>query len=250
MSDFNEVLRPTKSKKSAGPKTAKAPKAAAGPKRPTLLERQIMARAHLLGRLGSEPKGVNVTALTKVIGTANEGAVLNAIVARAENAALKAARRTSAKGELEEMVAEARADLIRAGVAAPTKRNVDRLAGIRHSGAHGLTAEDFLMTKTQGTRKRRANNVSLANVGPEVDVCEQCRLKLMLESSYEGANVQYNSVPSRSVSRSRSSRIRSLGRAARNQAARNRAAANSMVSRPSKRQTRRQRSPFRYQGSA
>jgi len=242
----NEVLRPTKSKKSAGPKTAKAPKAAAGPKRPTLLERQIMARAHLLGRLGSEPKGINVTALTKVIGTANEGAVLNAIVARAENAAVKAARRTSAKGELEEMVAEARADLIRAGVAAPTKRNVDRLAGIRHSGAHGLTAEDFLMTKTQGTRKRKGNNVSLANVGPEVDVCEQCRLKLMLESSYEGENVKYNSVPSRSLSRSRSSRIRSLGRAAAN-----RAAARSIVSRRSPKQyTRRQRSPFRYQGSA
>uniref|UniRef100_A0A6C0AR17 Uncharacterized protein n=1 Tax=viral metagenome TaxID=1070528 RepID=A0A6C0AR17_9ZZZZ len=248
MSDFNEVLRPTKSKKSAGPKTAKAPKAPAGPKRPTLLERQIMARAHLLGRLGSEPKGVNVTALTKVIGTANEGAVLNAIVARAENAAAKAARRTSAKGELEELVAEARADLIRAGVAAPTKRDVDRLAGIRHSGAHGLTAEDFLLTKKPvGTRKRRANNISLANVVPEVDVCEQCRLKLMLESSYEGANVQYNSVPARSLSRSRSrsSRIRSLGRAAAN-----RAAARSMLSRPSKRYTRRQRSPLRYQGSA
>jgi hypothetical protein len=248
MSDFNEVLRPTKSKKSAGPKTAKAPKAAAGPKRPTLLERQIMARAHLLARLGSEPKGINVTALTKVIGTANEGAVLNAIVARAENAAIKAARRTSAKGELEEMVAEARADLIRAGIAAPTKRNVDRLAGIRHSGAHGLTAEDFLLTKTHGTRKRKANSISLANVGPEVDVCEQCRLKLMLESSYEGANVQYNSVPSRprSSSRSRSRRLRSLGRAAANQAA-----ARSMISRRSpKRQTRRQRSPFRYQGSA
>jgi hypothetical protein len=249
MSDFNEVLRPTKSKKSAGPKTAKAPKAAAGPKRPTLLERQIMARAHLLGRLGSEPKGINVTALTKVIGTANEGAVLNAIVARAENALAKAARRTSAKGELEELVAEARADLIRAGVAAPTKRNVDRLAGIRHSGAHGLTAEDFLMTKTQGTRKRKANSiVSLTNVTPEVDVCEQCRLKLMLESSYEGENVKYNSVPARSLSRSRnrSRRIRSLGRAAANQAA-----ARSIVSRRSPKQyTRRQRSPFRYQGSA
>uniref|UniRef100_A0A6C0DHG0 Uncharacterized protein n=1 Tax=viral metagenome TaxID=1070528 RepID=A0A6C0DHG0_9ZZZZ len=249
MSDFNEVLRPTKSKKSAGPKTAKAPKAAAGPKRPSVIERTSIARAHLLGRLGLEPKGVNVTALAKVIGTANEGAMLNAIVARAENAAVKAARRTSAKGELEEMVAEARADLIRAGVAAPTKRNVDRLAGIRHSGAHGLTAEDYLMTKTQGTRKRKGNNVSLANVGPEVDVCEQCRLKLMLESSYEGENFQYNSVPSRSLSRSssrsRSRRIRSLGRAAAN-----RAAASSMASRPSKRQTRRQRSPFRYQGSA
>ena len=248
MSDFNEVLRPTKSKKAAGSKTAKAPKAAAGPKRPTLLERQIMARAHLLGRLGSEPKGVNVTALTKVIGTANEGAVLNAIVARAENAAIKAARRTSAKGELEEMVAEARADLIRAGIAAPTKRNVDRLAGIRHSGAHGLTAEDFLLTKTHGTRKRKANSiVSLTNVGPEVDVCEQCRLKLMLESSYEGENVKYNSVPARprSSSRSRSRRLRSLARNVANQAA-----ARSIFSRSPKRTTRRQRSPFRYQGSA
>jgi hypothetical protein len=242
----NEVLRPTKSKRSAGPKTAKAPKAPAGPKRPTLIERQIMARAHLLGRLGSEPKGVNVSALSKVIGTANEEAVLNALVAKAESAAAKAARRISARGELDELIAEARADLIRAGVAAPTKKDVERLAGIRHSGAHGLTAEDYLITKRPiGTRKRRAENVSLANVGPEIDVCDQCRLKLMLESSNEGANVVYNALPIIPRSRNNSRRIRSL---ARNIA--NRAAARSIVSRRSpRRETRRQRSPLRYQGS-
>ena len=104
--------------------------------------------------------------------------------AKAERNATRKAAAAAAAAAWKNAQSTAHANLMFATGKAPRVANSQRLAAIRYAGSK-LNVANFLKIKNakNKTRKSSGPRENVRNIAPSFNVCEQCKLKKLLESS-------------------------------------------------------------------
>jgi hypothetical protein len=106
--------------------------------------------------------------------------------AKAERNATRKAAAAAAAAAWRNAQSTAHANLMFATGKAPRVANSQRLAAIRYAGSK-LNVANFLKIKNaknkNKTRKSSGPRENVRNIAPSFNVCEQCKLKKLLESS-------------------------------------------------------------------